>query len=185
MNSRNNTYRIAVIGLMSAVAFISNYFSIPIGEVSRVHLGNGFCVLSGLLLGPVAGGLSAGFGAFFFDLTNPLYAKEAFITFMMKFVIGFIAGSLFSIVRHQKSKLRLVLSAVVASFSYIPIYLLKGFISDHFFLRLSSETIALKMLTKLTASTTNAVCAVVVAVILFPVFLGAMKRSGIYQKLYH
>ena len=91
-NKAFNTYNLAAIGLMAAVEFVSNYFSIPLGDVSRIHLGNVFCVLAGLMLGPVRGGLCAGLGAFFYDLTNPLYVSGAPLTFCFKFVIGFFAG---------------------------------------------------------------------------------------------
>ena len=60
-----STRRLTLVGVMAAFCFLSNYLSIPIGDVSRIHFGNVFCVLSGLLLGPVAGGLCGGIGAFF------------------------------------------------------------------------------------------------------------------------
>ena len=85
--NKSHVYWISAVGLMSAVAFVSNFLSIPIGDVSRVHFGNVFCVLSGLLLGPLGGGLCGGIGAFLYDFTNPLYADEAVITFCMKFVV--------------------------------------------------------------------------------------------------
>lgn len=85
--------RLAVFGLMSALVFASSWMQIPIGDVSRVHLGNGFCALTGLLFGPWVGGLASGMGSMLFDFTNPLYIAESWITFLTKFFIGFLAGS--------------------------------------------------------------------------------------------
>ena len=65
--------RLAVFGVMSALVFTSSWMQIPIGDVSRVHLGNGFCALTGLLFGPWVGGLASGVGSMLFDFTNPMY----------------------------------------------------------------------------------------------------------------
>ena len=94
MKSHANIYRLCAIGVLSAMVFVANFFSIPLPFEARVHFGNVFCVLSGLLLGPVSGGLCAGLGGFFCDLTNPIYAAGAPVTFLMKFVIGFVAGAI-------------------------------------------------------------------------------------------
>ena len=91
---KNITYRMAAIGVLSAMTFAANFLSIPIGDITRIHFGNVFCVLSGLLLGPIPGGLCAGLGGFFYDLFNPLYAADAPVTFLMKFVLGFVTGAI-------------------------------------------------------------------------------------------
>ena len=82
--------RLAVFGVMSALVFTSSWMQIPIGDVSRVPLGNGFCALTGLLFGPWVGGLASGVGSMLFDFTNPMYIAESWITFLTKFAIGFI-----------------------------------------------------------------------------------------------
>lgn len=182
---KTNSYQLAAIGLMTAVAFVSNYLSIPIGDISRIHFGNVFCVLSGLLLGPVSGGLCAGLGAFFYDLTNPLYASGAPITFVLKFVIGFLAG----LMAHSggcrgENHLRNAIGAVLGSGAYVALYLGKGFIEEYFLLRNPMETVMTKLAVKAVSSATNAAIAVVVALILCPLMLAAMKQSGIYSRLF-
>ena len=66
---RNHTQRLAVIGLLAALVFVSSLisFDIPLagGDSTRIHLGNTFCLLAGLISGPVGGGLAAGIGSFF------------------------------------------------------------------------------------------------------------------------
>ena len=57
-SASNKTVRLCLIGMMAAVACVSNYISIPF-FASRFHVGNAVCVLCGLLLGPVAGFFAA------------------------------------------------------------------------------------------------------------------------------
>ena len=71
--------RLAVTGLLAALVFIFSWIQIPIGQIARIHLGNVFCALSGLLFGPFTGGLASGFGSMLFDLTNPAYIAECWI----------------------------------------------------------------------------------------------------------
>ena len=179
-NSRFSTRTIALIGLMSAFCFVSNYISIPIGDITRIHLGNGVCALSGLLLGPLPGGFCGGIGAFLFDLTNPKYAAEAPITFIMKFVIGLVAG--YFAKKGEKIGKPAVfnfLGVTLGAFSYTALYLLKSFIKEAYLLKNPMETVMIKLATKAGASSFNAVTAIIVALILFPVFKAAMKRARV------
>jgi len=40
----------------------------PVGDISRIHLGNAFCLLAGFVMGPIGGGLASGIGAMLYDL---------------------------------------------------------------------------------------------------------------------
>ncbi|MEA5136407.1 MAG: ECF transporter S component [Candidatus Fimivivens sp.] len=183
--SSNAIYRIAAIGVLSAMVFAANFLSIPIGDITRIHFGNVFCVLSGLLLGPISGGLCAGLGGFFYDLFNPLYAAEAPITFAMKFVLGALVG----VIAHSgksygTNRTKNIIGAVVGSLGYVVVYLFKNFINEFYFLRNPIETVTTKLIIKGTSSIVNGMTAVIVALILLPIFSRAMKTSGIYQKLF-
>ena len=92
MKQHEKVKKIAVTGLLSALVFLFSWVQIPIGDVARLHLGNVFCALSGLLFGPLVGGIASGFGSMLFDFTNPAYIAESWITFITKFAIGFLAG---------------------------------------------------------------------------------------------
>ena len=67
-------YRVTLTAVFAALVFVSSMISVPIpvaiGDVTRIHLGNIFCLLSGLVLGPVGGGLAAGLGSALYDMTN-------------------------------------------------------------------------------------------------------------------
>lgn len=95
-NSSKSVYRVAAVGVFAALVFVSNMVSIPIpvaiGDVSRIHLGNIFCLLSGFVLGPVGGGLAAGIGSALYDVTNPAYIASAPFTFVFKFLLAAVCG---------------------------------------------------------------------------------------------
>ena len=174
----------AAIGVLSAMVFAANFLSIPIGDITRIHFGNVFCVLSGLLLGPVSGGLCSGFGGFFYDLFNPLYAAEAPITFILKFVLGFVSGFVAYGFGHKgESKLFNTIGAVAGSLSYVVVYLLKNFINEYYLLRNPIETVITKLAIKGGSSVVNGITAVIVALIMLPAFKKAMQASGISEKL--
>lgn len=81
---RLTTQKMVFMALFTALVYIfSRFFQIPIvtplGQ-TRFHLGNVFCILSGLLMGPVFGGVAAGVGSALFDLFDPVYFTSAPIT---------------------------------------------------------------------------------------------------------
>ncbi len=70
------------------------YLNVPIpvlGDKTMIGLGNVFCILSGLLLGPVYGGAAAGIGSFIFDLVGG-WASSAPFTLVFKFLMAFVCG---------------------------------------------------------------------------------------------
>ena len=70
---KSGAVNLALTGLMGALVIVGTFISIPIpvlGDRTMIGLGNVFCILSGLLLGPVYGGLAAGVGSGVFDLVG-------------------------------------------------------------------------------------------------------------------
>ena len=74
--------------------------------------------------------------------------------------------------------------AVTGSLAHVVLSLAKNYINEAWLLRNPMETVMVKLAAKGAASLTNAAIAVVVAVVLAPVFVKAMKAAGIYTKLY-
>ena len=93
--NEKNVNKLTMLGMMTALVFVSNYLRITmpiaIGGRTSFTLANIMCCLSGLLLGPV-GGLASGLGSALYDLTNPAYAPECWITLITKGVMGMVAG---------------------------------------------------------------------------------------------
>ncbi len=96
LKGKKNIYGVVLVGVFGALVFVSNYISVPIpvaiGDVSRIHFGNIFCLLSGFVLGPVGGGLAAGIGSALYDVTNPAYIASAPFTFLFKFLLAAVCG---------------------------------------------------------------------------------------------
>ena len=105
-NGRFTVRSLALIGILSALVFALSLIQIPIplamGDNTRIHLGNIMCLLAGVLFGPLAGGLAAGFGSMLFDFTNPLYVSEFWITFLTKGTMGLVAGLVVPPARWQR-----------------------------------------------------------------------------------
>lgn len=94
-NKKLSVYDIVLVGLMAALVFVGTYLHLdvptPMGKV-MIHFGNVFCLLSGMLLGGVRGGLAAGIGSMFYDMMDPAYISECWITFINKFMMAFLCG---------------------------------------------------------------------------------------------
>jgi len=89
------TKKLVLAALMAALTVVGSairvQMPISVGGTTAFHLGNIFCALSGLLLGPWLGGLAAGLGSFLYDImTN--YISECWITFLTKGAYGLVAG---------------------------------------------------------------------------------------------
>lgn len=177
--------RLAAFGVMSALVFVSSWMQIPIGEVTRIHLGNGFCALTGLLFGPVIGGLSSGMGSMLFDFTNPLYIAESWVTFLMKFAIGFLAGiiSHYRVTEEGFSKVKDTLGAAVGAAAYVVLYLGKTWVVKFWLEHQALGAVQAQLVTKAIASGINAVTAVFVSVLLAAALRPALARAGLFGKL--
>ena len=179
---KSGTTNLALTGLMGALVIVGTFISIPIpvlGDRTMIGLGNVFCILSGLLLGPVYGGLSAGIGSGVFDLVGG-WATSAPTTLINKFMMAFVCGAIAWSGKSEGKKLpRVITGAVCGSLTYCALYLLKSFIET----RLegnSAEAAAILLGTKAVATIVNAVIADVVAV---PLSIG-IRRSLESNRMY-
>lgn len=179
--------KIALVGLMAALVFATSGLRITIPlpvDKAAVHLGNVMCVLSGLMLGPI-GGLASGIGSFFYDLTNPLYAPEAVITFINKFFIGFVAGFIaHGFGRKGRSHGWNVVGAVAGSVTYVALYMVKSWITGKYVFDLTAGSAMMTvLLPKFITSLTNGIIACVVAVPLCAALHRAMDKTSLGAKL--
>ena len=184
---KNSIYLMSAVGLMAALVFASSYISINIPTilgVSRIHFGNAFCLLSGLLLGGVPGGLAAGIGSCFFDLTNPLYISSAPFTFVFKFILAWVAGSISHGGGHKaENRSRNLTASICGALSYALLYVSKNFLEDTLFLKTEMETALIDAGQKGITSLVNAAIAVILATILWPMIRSAIRRTPMAEKL--
>ena len=186
-NSKSTVYKVVLTAVFAALVFVSNMISIPIpvavGNVSRIHLGNIFCLLSGLILGPIGGGLAAGVGSALYDVTNPAYIASAPFTFLFKFAMAAVCGWIaHSSGRKASSHRWNLIGSVSGSVTYMILYLGKSFIQS-MMLGNALEAALIALGTKAVTSTVNAVIAVAVAVPLYAAIRLALKKSGLAEKM--
>lgn len=92
------TFKLVLTSLMAAACYICFTFmqikiQTPAGYTS-FHLGNLFCVLAGIIIDPVSGGIAGAIGMGIGDVLDPVYITTAPKTIILKFFMGFIAGKL-------------------------------------------------------------------------------------------
>jgi len=176
-----DTLRICVfVGFMAALVYVGNFLQIKIPNgvlVTRIHLGNSMCLLAGLLLGRLKGGLASGIGAALYDLVDPVYIVSAPYTFISKFAMGFTAGH---IRKHSSDneKKAVITGAVVGQLVYIVLYLLKTFLSQIILGEPVSVALKLTGVNALT-SVINAALACIIAVPLYFSLSKALKHTSI------
>ena len=175
-----STKRIVLTALMAAltVAGSALRITIPIdiAGTTSFHLGNILCALSGILLGPWQGALAAGLGSALYDMTNPLYISEAWITFLTKAAYGLVAGLVCR--RKNWRYADATLAAVAGALTYAALYLAKGCFYGGMLLQgLPLEAAVLTIIPKLPATIFNAVIAIVFAPVLAVSIRSALQRN--------
>lgn len=82
---------------MAALVFVASQIQIRIplgGSETRIQYWKWIFAYYGLILGPVTGGLAAGFGSAIFDSFNPCFIYLCTIYFAFKFLMAFICGKI-------------------------------------------------------------------------------------------
>ena len=170
---------------MTAIVFVGNYLRItmpvPVGGVTSFTLANILCALAGILLGPWYGFLAAGLGSAFYDLTNPNYVAEAPITLLTKGMYGLIAGLvLYYLFKNAKEKYGAqVASAACAAVSYMLVYSIKVYYYNGMLISGFTEPVQCwaGVLSRLPATITNGVIAIIFAPILGVALMKALKSA--------
>ena len=180
-------YRVTLTAVFAALVFVSSMLSVPIpvaiGDVTRIHLGNIFCLLSGFVLGPVGGGLAAGLGSALYDMTNPAYIASAPFTFVFKVLLAAVCGwAAYARGSRAENHGQNILAAIAGSATYMVLYLGKSFI-EGMLLGSALVPVLLSVGTKAVTSSVNAVIAVVVSVPLCAAIRLALKKSHLLEKL--
>ena len=185
-------YRIALTGLFAALSYIVFTFlqikiTLPGGDATSIHLGNAVCVLGALLIGGFYGGLGGAIGMTIGDLLDPVYVIYAPKTFILKFLIGLIAGGIANQIGHineQKDKKKIFRLAVIASvcslgFNVIADPLL-GYLYKLFIIGQPAAQVALTW--NFVTTGTNAVVSAIAAVILYMALRPVLARAGLFPE---
>ncbi len=174
-----NTRRLVIAAMLAALTAVGSALRITlplaIGGFTSFHLGNILCALCGILLGPWLGGLSAGMGSAIYDMMNPMYISEAWITFLTKGVYAIAAGL---VAGKNPGHFRSTLAALAGAVSYGVIYLAKGYFYDGLFLSgLTRESAWFTVIDKVPATIFNGAVAVIFAPVLATAIRKALEQS--------
>ena len=190
MNQKTiSTKKIVLTALLAALTVAGSYLRIKVPAIvgtSAFHLGNIMCALSGILLGPWYGGLAAGLGSAIYDMFDPVYISECWITFIMKGAYGVVAGLIAWAGKkpwHAGLKmgyLKAVLAAVAGALAYAVLYLCKScFYSGMLIKGLPFSSLGIIVIEKLPATTFNALVAIVAAPLLAMAISKALETAHI------
>ena len=182
MNQKISTKRIAMAGLLAALTAVGSALRITVPAdlvgTSSIHLGNIFCALSGVLLGPGLGGLAAGLGSAIYDMTNPLYISECWLTFLMKGAYALAAGLVFRHL-HLKEYLRDLIATTAGALTYAVLYLGKSYLKAVVVSGLTADAALIAAGAKLPATIFNMAVAMVVAPVLAKAIRKALEQNHI------
>lgn len=184
-----STKKIVLTALLAALTVAGSYLRIKVPSIvgtSAFHLGNIMCALSGILLGPIYGGLAAGLGSAIYDMFDPMYISECWITFIMKGAYGVAAGMIAwssktpwsTNVRH--SYMKALFAAIAGALTYALLYLSKTYFYGGLLLKGLTPTVAFAaVIEKIPATTFNAVVAIVAAPLLATAISQALQKAHI------
>lgn len=121
MKSTNHIIKLVTAALMAAMTCIVTMvlpIQIPFGNGGYIHPGDAFVLLSGIILGPVYGGFSAGIGSMLADLLSP-YAIYAPATLIIKFLAALIGSYSYRHLRKGSVILAGALGGLVVTLGYL------------------------------------------------------------------
>ena len=168
-----DTHTLTLAAMFAALCYIGFAFfqvKIPVGDSSTsFHLGNVFCVLAALLIGPLWGGLAGAVGMTIGDLLDPVYITSAPKTFVLKLGIGLIAGwlahSVFQLSHEKERKVPLPVATVLSCAAGMVFNIiadpLVGYLYKMYLMGIPQD--AATLLAKISAVTTSVNAAIAVA----------------------
>lgn len=177
-----STHRLVLAALMAALTVVGSAIRITlpleIAGTTSFHLGNILCALSGILLGPWLGGLAAGLGSMIYDMTNPLYISECWITFLTKGAYGLAAGLVIYMGSKSVSYTKAVAASAAGAVVYALLYLAKSFFYSGLLIHgLTPQAAWLALLGKVPATAFNAVIAIILAPLLSVAIRKALEQN--------
>ena len=185
-NQTISTKRIAFTALMAALtcagSAIRITMPIQIADSTSIHLGNIMCALSGILLGPWLGGLAAGLGSAIYDMFNPLYIAEAWMTFLMKGVYGLIPGLIMLLWKKEWKIWQAAVASAGGALAYAALYLLKTYWKSVLVKGYLHEAAMLGVVAKIPSTVFNGAVAVIFAPILAVAIGSALKKNHLSLK---
>lgn len=177
MNSLKNTKTLVTTALLAALTCIATMvIQIPTPTLGYIHPGDCFVIISGVLLGPVYGSLSAGIGSMFADILTG-YTIYAIPTLIIKGCSAWIAASLFHRIRRKKGDFfaPLLISGIFCEINVVFGYFINKIVKVMFVAgNYDAETLAAGFASALTGILPNTIqgtVGLILSLCLFPILI--------------
>lgn len=173
MNKR--VYKITLTALMAALCYVVFTFlqvkiPTPAGYTS-FHLGNVFCVIAALMIDGVSGGIAGAIGMGIADLLDPVYVVTAPKTIILKFMIGFVTGSvahkIFKIDEKENITKEVIISISAGMFFNVFAEPLFSYFYYNIILNNSDKAASYLTLAKWATTSVNAILTIIIGSILY------------------
>ena len=179
MKQQISTKKIVLAGLLAALVVVGSSFRIKVPAdivgTSAFHLGNIMCALSGVLLGPWVGGAAAGIGSMIYDMMDPAYISECWLTFLMKGAYGVAAGLVAGKCWDYGKALA---GSIAGAATYAALYLMKTYFYSGLLIHgLTPDAAMLNVMGKILPTSFNAAVAIIGAPLLAVAIRKALERS--------
>lgn len=120
--------KIILVALFSALCCAATFIQIRMPSGDFIHLGNFVMIMVALLLGGIEGGLVGSLGMGLYDLIFYTSKPSTIIrTFVLKFLVGYIVGTLFRFILKRKIKTNILLYVTTFIFAGLFIFTLVFF----------------------------------------------------------
>ena len=176
-----STKRIVLAALMAALTVVGSGLRVKLPSAvlgtNAFHLGNIFCALSGILLGPGLGGLAAGLGSAIYDMFDPMYISECWITFLMKGAYGLVTGLIVWFGKKHDGYVKATVATTAGAVVYAVLYLLKNYLKGIWVKGMAPAASALALLEKIPPTIFNAIVAILFAPMLANAIRKALQRN--------
>ncbi len=188
-NVDKNLLKLTQTAILAALCFITFTFlqikiPIPGGDATSIHFGNVFLVLAALLLGGFYGGLAGAIGMTIADLLDPTYILLAPKTFVLKFCIGLIVGTIalkIGKINQTNDKKHILKWSLIASISGMAFNVFADPLVGYFYkiYILGQPVDAAKILAKIAAGATlfNAITTVIISILIYTSLRPILIRS--------
>ena len=186
--NQKTIYAIVAVALFAALVFVGSVIQVPVPAafgMTRIHLGNIFCLLSGFMLGPVSGGLAAGIGSGLYDIIIYGDMLSAPFTLVFKGLLAGVCGLIAYAGRAAAKKFsRNLIACITAAVVSSLFYMCKGIVE----LMIGGSAFVpafIANIPKLLTSPPNTIIAVVVAMALYPALRKALDSTNFSQHISH
>lgn len=168
-------FKIVITALMAALCYVVFTFiqikiPTPAGYTS-FHLGNVFCVLAALLIDGVSGGFAGAIGMGIADILDPAYIITAPKTIILKFMIGYITGTIahniFKINEKNNCKKEVIISVCAGMLFNVIAEPIFSYFYYSLILNNVDKAASYITLTKWITTSTNALLTIIVSVLLY------------------